>query len=73
MLTMDMIDYSYPFAFEGDYEVIPAPDSAAVQEPFVVQKKEEEVAESSSFLGMKRSATSNEGSIKKPCHRLHSG
>lgn len=65
---MGMINYSYPFPFEGDYEVIPAPDSAAVQEPFA-----EEVAESSSLLGIKRGATSNEGNIKKPCHRLHSG
>ena len=31
------------FAFEGDYEVIPAPDSVDIQQPFAARKKEGEV------------------------------
>ena len=70
---MDMINYTYPFSFEGDYEVIPAPDSVAVQQPFGVWKKEEDVAGSSSPVGMKRSTPANHENIKKPCHHLPSG
>ena len=40
---MHMLNYTYPFAFEGDYEVIPAPDSVAIQQPFAARKKEGEV------------------------------
>ena len=59
--------------YAGDYEVVSAPGSRIMLEQSPEKQLPGDNAEFSSCLGMKRSAPSNLGDVKKPCHRVHSG